>query len=145
MILPDINLLIYAYNSDAPGHARAKVWWENCLSSPEEVALPWVVMLGFIRLMTSPNILQEPLAPAEAFGHVRSWLDRPQVQIVQPGPLNLKLMAGLAAEAGKAGPLTTDIHLAALAIEIRATVHTNDSDFARFSRLNHVNPLLDSH
>lgn len=141
MILPDLNLLIYAYNSDAPAHRRAREWWEGCLSELEPVGLSWVVMLGYVRLMTSRSVLVDPFQPQVALGHVRSWLDRPQVQVVAPGPRHLDLLETLGAEAGAAGALTTDLHLAALAIEYRAELHSNDNDFARFSGLRWVDPL----
>jgi uncharacterized protein len=141
MILPDVNLLVFAYNSDAPGHRRARAWWETCLSEPEPVALTWVVMLGYVRLMTSRSVLIEPFPSDQAFGHLRSWLACPQVEILNPGPRHLDLMKGLADEAGTAGSLTTDLHLAALAIEVKATLHSNDNDFARFTGLRWVNPL----
>lgn len=141
MILPDINLLIYAYNSDAPDHPRARTWWESCLSEQEPVGLPWVVMLGYVRLTTSRSVLVEPFSPAEVLGHLRSWLERPQVQILAPGPRHLDLLENLAEEAGTAGVLTTDLHLAALAIEVQAELHSNDGDFERFSGLRWVDPL----
>lgn len=141
MILPDINLLVYAYNSDAPRHARARAWWETCLSEPQPVAMAWVVMLGFVRLMTSRTVLNKPLPRDEAIGHVRAWLERPQVEILNPGKRHLDLVQVLAAEAGAAGALTTDIHLAALAVEMRAELHSNDKDFVRFSGLRWLDPL----
>jgi len=141
MILPGINLLVYAYNSDAPEHVQARDWWETCMSEREQVALTWIVMLGYVRLMTSRSVLIEPLHPNEAFGHVRSWLERPQVEILNPGPRHLDLMQRLSAEAGSLGPLTTDLHLAAMAIDVKAALHSNDNDFGRFSGLRWVNPL----
>jgi hypothetical protein len=141
MILPDVNLLVYAYNSDAPHHSRARDWWQTCLSELEPVALPWVVMLGYLRLMTNRSVLTAPFSPRQAFGHLRAWLRRPQVEILQPGPRHLDLLETLALEAGTAAVLTTDLHLAALAIETQAVLHSNDTDFARFSGLRWVNPL----
>lgn len=141
MILPDVNLLVYAYNSAAPHHPTARSWWEECLSGSEPVALPWVVMLGYLRLMTSRAVLVDPFRPDEALGHLRSWLERPQVEILQPGPRHLDILDNLAQEAGTAGELTTDLHLAALAIEVQAALHSNDTDFGRFSGLRWVNPL----
>ena len=141
MILPDINLLVYAYNSDAPGHRQAKTWWEACLSSPEPIALPWVVLLGYLRLMTSRSVLVEPFTPQEALGHIRSWLERPHVQILQPGPRHLDLLEDLMREARASGNLTTDVHLAALAVEYQAELHSNDADFSRFPGLRWMNPL----
>jgi uncharacterized protein len=141
MILPDINLLLYAYNEGAPLHRRARAWWEQCLSHPEPVGLPWVVLLGYVRLTTGPALLTTPKLPPVALGHVRAWLERPNVQVLNPGPRHLDLLEALAAEAGIAGKLTTDLHLAALAIENRATLCSNDNDFARFSGLRWSNPL----
>lgn len=142
MILPDINLLVYSYNSDAPGHRRAKQWWEACLSEDRLIGLPWAVILGYLRLMTSRSVLLEPFTPQEAIGHIRSWLERPQVQLLQPGPRHLELLDGLMREAGASGSLTTDVHLAALAIEHQAELHSNDGDFKRFPGLRWSNPLL---
>jgi toxin-antitoxin system PIN domain toxin len=141
MILPDINLLVYAYNSDAPGHRQAKAWWEACLSESQPVGLPWVVLLGFLRLMTSRSVLVAPLSWEEAIGHVRSWLERPQTQILQPGPRHLELLDSLMRVANGSGKLTTDVHLAALAIEYQAELHSNDSDFSQFPGLRKRNPL----
>jgi len=141
VILPDLNLLVYAYNSDAPHHERARAWWESCLSETRSVGLPWVVMLGYLRLTTSRSVLVDPFRPREALGHLRSWLERPQVQILHPGARHLDLLTELIAETGVAGKLTTDIHLAALAIENQAELHSNDDDFSRFSGLRWLNPL----
>lgn len=141
MILPDINLLIYAYNLDAPWHSEARSWWETCLSETKPVALPWVVLLGYLRLISSRNVLADPFLPGEAIEHIKSWLERPQVQILQPGARHLDLVDGLMNAAQATGKLTTDAHLAALAIEYQAELHSNDSDFSRFPGLRWTNPL----
>jgi uncharacterized protein len=139
--IPDVNLLVYAYNSDAPFHGEAKKWWEESLSGESTIGLPWVVILGFLRVMTSRAILLEPMTPGESLSHIRSWLEQPQAILIQPGPRHLVIIESLADSAGVAGRLTTDLHLAALAIELRAELHSNDSDFARFPGLNWINPL----
>ena len=141
MILPDINLLVYAYNASAPRHDRARDWWESCLSENQEVGLPWMVILGYLRIMTNRTVLIEPLDPREALSHVRSWLERPQASILQPGPRHLDLLDELMKEGSAAGRLTTDAHLAALAIEHQSELHSNDSDFSRFPGLRWRNPL----
>ncbi len=141
MILPDLNLLIYAYNSEAPAHLRAKAWWESCLSEPRPVGLPWAVMIGYLRLMTSRSVRVEPFTAREAIGHIRSWLERPNVEIVEPGTRHLDLLDSLMRDAQAPGNLATDVHLAALAIEHRAELHSNDADFSRFPGLRWVNPL----
>lgn len=141
MIIPDINLLVYSYNSDAPFHDLSRDWWEERLSSRMTVGLPWVVMLGFVRIMSSAAVLTAPMTPAETIGHVRSWLGRPQTRIVVPGPRHLDILEEIMQSSGASGRLTTDAHLAALAIETQAELHSNDLDFGRFPGLRWVNPL----
>lgn len=141
MLIPDVNLLVYAYNSDAPEHQAARTWWEAALSDRGQVGLPWAVLLGFVRIMTSRRILLAPLTMAEALTHVRSWLERPQATIIIPGPLHLDLIENLVLRSSATGELTTDLHLAALAIEHQAELHSNDADFSRFPGLRWKNPL----
>ena len=79
VILPDINLLVYAYNANAPLHVGARRWWETTLGTSQAVALPWVVSHGFIRVMTHPRVVENPLRPEAAIRHVREWLQQPYV------------------------------------------------------------------
>ena len=141
MIVPDLNLLVYTYNADAPQHAAARRWWEACLSGPTSVGLAWAVMMGYVRVMTSRAVLVEPISPADAVADVRTWLEQPQVQILVPGPRHLDIFASLTESTGTAGRMTTDLHLAALAIENQADLHSNDTDFGRFPGLRWRNPL----
>lgn len=141
MIIPDINLLVYAYNSDAPFHEPAKDWWEQLLSDRDAVGLPWVVALGFVRIMSSAAVLVDPMRPIEALSHVRTWLDCPQTRIVVPGPGHLDVLCRIMDASSATGRLTTDAHLAALAIETQAELHSNDLDFGRFPGLRWRNPL----
>jgi len=145
MIIPDINLLVYAYNSDAPRHESACLWWEELLSGHRIVGLPWAVALGFTRVMTSPTVLLEPMSVVEALDRVWEWVHRPQVQIVVPGPRHLTILANVMTEANATGRLLTDAHLAALAIERQAELHSTDTDFARFPGLRWRNPLDHTH
>lgn len=141
MILPDLNLLIHAYNRDSSVHAAARAWLEQVLQGPESVGLPWAVMLGFVRITTHGRIFANPLPVSAAVGHARSWLAQPQVVLLQPGSRHADIVFGLLENLGTAGNLTTDAHLAALAIEHQAELHTTDADFARFPGLNWRNPL----
>ncbi len=141
MIIPDINLLIYAYNKDAPHHEQARDWWENAMSGQQTIGLPWVVSLGFLRLMTNRKVLAFPLDASEALSHVRSWMQRPQVQLLQPGPRHLEILESFAQQNLLSSALITDAHLAALVIENQAAIHSNDSDFDRFPGLRRHNPL----
>ena len=95
MILPDINLLVHAYNRQAPRHAQARVWWEDLLNGSQTVGMPWAVVFGFVRLMTHPAVLVQPLGPEQAIHHVRLWLNRPVVEIAEPGPRHLDIVESL--------------------------------------------------
>ncbi len=141
MTLPDVNLLVYAYNSSIPQHERARRWWEDLMSGPGRVGLPWAVSCGFIRLVTHPRVLEVPMPSERALGCVRSWLTHPDVTVLEPGPRHLDLLDKLLQEAGVAGALTSDAHLAALAIEHNCELHSADRDFGRFSGLRWHNPL----
>lgn len=141
MIIPDINLLVYAYNSDAPFHAESKAWLEERLSGRTTIGLPWVVILGFVRIMSSSVVLTSPLHPTEAVQHVESWLRRPQTQVINPGPRHLEILGDLMQSSGASGRLTTDAHLATLAVETQSELCSNDLDFGRFPGLRWTNPL----
>ena len=106
-----------------------------------QVGLPWVVAIGFVRVVTSAAALSEPLRPPAALDKVQSWLGQPNVQIVEPGPHHLEIIRRLFEATGVAAGLTTDTHLAALAIEHQCELHSNDSDFSRFPGLRWHNPL----
>jgi toxin-antitoxin system PIN domain toxin len=137
----DLNLLLYAVNRDSVHHARAKAWLERTLSGDEPVALPWTVVLGFIRIATSERILPRSLTVEQALRAVDSWIAQTVVVLVAPGTEHWRVLRTLLAEAGTAGNLTTDAHLAALAIENGAELCSSDSDFARFPGLRWSNPL----
>lgn len=141
VLIPDVNILVHAYNLDSRGHDRARRWWEATLQQPRPVGLPWVSSLGFVRIATHRGILTSPLALRDALGHVREWLHHPRVRIVTPGDRHAEILFELLAELGTAGNLTTDAHLAALAIEYQAELVSTDPDFARFPGLRWFNPL----
>ena len=141
MILPDINLLVYAYNRHAPHHAAARAWWEELLNGSDPVGIPWAVVCGFVRLMTHPAVLVNPLEPGRTLFHVRSWFERPLVEVLEPGPRHLEIFERLLKSLGVAANLTTDAHLAAIAIEHQCELHSNDADFSRFAGLRWRNPL----
>ncbi len=141
MIIPDINLLIYAHNAADPQHQAAKDWWESSVNGRDPVGLPWVVMGGFIRLMTHPRILETPMATSEATQCVRTWLDQDSVIILEPGRRFPTIFFSYLEKLGSAGNLTSDAQIAALAVEKQAEVYSCDADFSRFEGLQWTNPI----
>jgi uncharacterized protein len=141
MTIPDVNLLIYAYDTTAPHHLKARRWWEDALSGSEIVGLPWIVVLAFVRLSTHPGLMREPISVAQAETTVRSWLERPRAELLFPRASTLNRFFSLLHAAGLGGNLTTDALIAAHAEECGGTVYSNDADFRRFPRIRWINPL----
>ena len=141
MKLPDVNLLLYALDETSPHHPRARPWLEALLSGTEPAGFAWVVLLAFVRLSTRSQLFARPLAPAEAFAVVEGWLAQPCALVLHPTERHLAVLRGLVEPLGTAGNITTDAHLAALAIEHGADVCSADSDFGRFRGLRWTNPL----
>jgi toxin-antitoxin system PIN domain toxin len=141
MILLDANILIYAVNQDAPLHHKAKLWLEVAISGPDLVGLSWNVMLAFLRITTRPGLFRRPLPVEAAFDVIDAWLAQPSVTAVQPGSRHARILRDLLLPMGTGGNLTSDAHLAALAIEHGARLCSSDNDFARFPRLEWSNPL----
>lgn len=141
MILIDLNLLIYAVNEDSFYHAQARDWLEARLGGTESLGIPWIVLLGFLRIMTNGKIFPRPLKEDEAVEIIDRWLQHPLVRIPEPMPDHWKLVRELILESGTAGNLTSDIHLAAIAIRNGAKLFTLDADFSRFRGLRWEKPF----
>lgn len=143
MILPDVNLLLYSYNPGAASHQAARQWWQKCLAGSEPIGLAWVVILGFIRISTNPKIVTPAATPQMAVNCVEEWLAFPHVRLLNPADGHLTRLSEKLQELGVAGNLTTDAHLATLAMDHGYILHTTDADFSRFPGLKWVNPLRD--
>jgi toxin-antitoxin system PIN domain toxin len=141
VIVLDANILLYAYDTAAPGHARARAWVEHMFSGTEPVALPWQSIAAFLRIMTNSRLPGERFTPSEAVVIVNGWLEQPCVQALAPGERHWALFRQMFVEGQAAGPLASDAHLAALTMEYGGVLHTTDRDFARFPDLRWTNPL----
>ena len=143
MIIPDLNLLLYAYNPHVTQHKRARAWWKKTLGDDELIGLPLEISFGFVRIATNPKLgnAQVPLYRARRL--VGSWLALPQARSLLPAVDHFAQVMDLMDEAMATGPILSDAILAAYAMSNRATLHSSDTDFARFKGLDWVNPLLD--
>jgi uncharacterized protein len=140
MILPDVNVLVHAHNSDSVVHDTARRWWDGCLAGSEGVGLAWATMLGFIRITTNRKIVARPLGVGEVMGRIQTWLELPHVHVVQPSDSHFSRLRKALETLGTAGTLTTDAHLAVLAMERGYVLYSTDADFARFTGLRWTNP-----
>lgn len=141
MIIPDANLLIYAHDEKSVDHTAAKLWWSSVLSGSEPVGIPWVVVLAFTRLMSHPQICENPLSVEQVRGIALGWFELPQVRLIGVGEASLGRFYDLLEEAGSGGNLSTDALIALHALEHSGTVFSNDRDFGRFAGVRRVNPL----
>jgi toxin-antitoxin system PIN domain toxin len=140
-MLVDVNLLLYAVNRDTSQHEAALEWWRSALEGDEPIGLAWLVILGFVRIATNPRIFASPLSANDAVGVVDDWLRLPCVEAVEPTSRHWDVFKEIVDVLGTAGNLTSDAHLAALAIEHGALLCSADNDFARFPHLRWQNPL----
>jgi len=143
MILPDVNILVHAHNADSPVHDRARAWWDGSLAGTTGVGLAWVTMLGFVRISTHRRILLRPLPIGDVMERLQSWLSLPHVHIPHPSGRHFDGLRQAFEVLGTAGNLTTDAHLATLAIQRGYILYSTDTDFARFPGLRWVNPCLE--
>jgi toxin-antitoxin system PIN domain toxin len=138
----DLNVLIYVVNPDTPHHARLRGWWEAAIAGDETLGLPWLVLLGFLRITTNRRSFPTPLAPNAAVGKIDTWLSLENVRVVGERENHWTRLKTLVRETGTAGDLTTEMHLAALALGHDAVLVSCDNDFSRFQGLRWENPLV---
>lgn len=141
MIIPDVNLLLYAHIEGMPEHRSALAWWQGLLNREETVGIALPALFGFIRIATHPRIFDLPMSVDAAVDATEQWLGRRNVRLLVPGRQHLDIAFGLLRQVGAAANLTTDAQLAALAIEHQAELHSSDTDFGRFRGLRWINPL----
>jgi uncharacterized protein len=141
MIIVDVNVLIFAYNFDAPQHERSRAWLQRAFSGSEVIGLPWAVIHGFLRITTNTPAIQPPFKIDDAVAMVDEWFTSPAVKLVEPGLRYWSVFSALLRDQQIEGQLVSDAHIAALAIENDAAVCSTDRDFGLFTGLRVINPL----
>ncbi len=141
MKLVDANLLLYAYDLDSSYHAPARGWLERTFSEPRAICFCWATLTVFIRIGTNPRAFRHPLSVGEALTIVSDWLAQPSASILNPGEQHWAIFSRLLKQGQASGPLVSDAHLAALAVEHGALLCTTDADFSRFKEVEIFNPL----
>lgn len=142
MILVDVNLLIYATNSELTEHAVVRPWLEARMSGPERVGIAWITILAFVRLKSNPRATARPVTPTGAWTYLQNeWLSRPNVWIPEPAESHARILTELFLTCAKTSGKVTDAHLAAIAIEHGLTLCSADNGFATVPGLQWLNPL----
>ena len=141
MTVLDVNVLLYAYNADAPQQAAAARWLGELLESSETIAIPWITVWGFVRISTNSRIWDKPRTAEDSFAIIRDWLGQPNVIALEPGARHCDILENLVSKNQALGPMVTDAVLAALAIEHGASLASTDHDFRRFPELQWIDPM----
>ncbi len=141
MILPDVNVLLYAFRPDAENHAAYRTWLEGVVSGEAAYGMSPQVLASVIRLATHPRVFARPDPVADVLAFIAVLMDQPHCQIVEPGPRHWDIFTGLCQRANAYGNLVQDAWLAALAIESGCEWITNDRDYARFEGLQWRTPF----
>lgn len=144
MIMPDVNLLIYAHRAQDPHHDFYRTWLETLVAGPEPFALSALVATAFVRVVTNPRIFADPTPCGIAVGVIDSIVEQPTCRLRSPGARHWMLTADLVRNGGATGKLVADAAHAAVAIEHGCTWATRDRGFERFQphglRWRHVGP-----
>jgi toxin-antitoxin system PIN domain toxin len=140
VVIVDANVLLYAVDRSSAHHETSRAWLDTALAGSEAVALAWIALLAFVRIGTNRAILPTPMSVDQATSQVETWLTAPAAVVAAPTPRHVALLRGLLRETGTGGNLTTDAHLAALAIEYGADIVSYDRDLGRFPGVVHRLP-----
>ncbi len=142
MLLPDVNVLIYAHREDStPEHTAYASWLTDLASGEEPFALSVLALGGVVRIVTNSRIFARPSTVAEVFDFIEELITRPQARIVGPGPKHMRIFESLCRQSGATGKLVADAQHAAVAIEHGCTMVTTDADFSRFPQVRWQHPL----
>ena len=141
MVLPDVNVLVYAHRADAPHHAACLAWLEGVVNGDESFGLSELVLSGFMRVATHPKVFAKPSPMADALEFTEQLRGRPNCVPVAPGPRHWQIFRALCIDAGVKGNLVPDAYLAALAIEAGCEWISTDRDFSRFKGLRWRHPV----
>lgn len=141
MILPDVNVLVYAFRDAAPGHAQYRDWLRERVAAHESFGLSDLVLSGVVRILTHPGVFS-PATPLEAaLEFVEALRAQPNAIVLAPGARHWEIFTSLCSTARAKGNLIPDAYHAALAIEHGCEWITTDRDYARFPGLRWRHPL----
>jgi len=141
MVLPDVNVLVYAHREDASDHAAYRRWLEGVVNGDHAYAVSELVLSGFIRVVTHPKVFRRPSPLAEAFAFAGQVAGQPGCVSIAPGARHWELFQRLCRECNARGNLVPDAYLAAMAIESGCEWITTDRDYSRFKGLRWRHPL----
>jgi hypothetical protein len=142
VILPDVNVLIYAFRADSTRHRICKRWLDGIVLGNAQFGLSPLALSAVARIATSPRVFKQPSSIEEVFAFGENLLGQPNCEPVGPGPRHWSIFTRICVEVGITGPRITDAWFAALAIEHGCVWVTYDRDYTRFPELNWREPSV---
>jgi toxin-antitoxin system PIN domain toxin len=142
MILPDVNVLIYAFREDVPQYPLCRTWLNRVVEGEERFGISPLALAAVVRVTTNPRTFPAPSTLENAFGFGDDLLGQPHCQIVEPGERHFDIFKRLCIDTDTRGPRVTDAWFAALAIEWGCEWITLDRDYARFPGLKWGSPTV---
>jgi uncharacterized protein len=133
MLMPDVNVLVYAHREESPAHDRYAAWLIALAEGPEPFGISELVLHGFLRVAANPRIFDPPSTTRQGFLFIDALLERPGCCLVRPGPRHWSIFRRLCQTGGLQGKIVADAVHAAIAIENGCEWVTADTDFARFA------------
>lgn len=138
----DVNVLVYASDSSSPAHRRARALLEAQAKGSEILYLPWVVAIGYLRVVTHAAILTNPLTQAEAEHNLDLLLARPTVRVLSEGEGFWDVYREVSGSSPTRAARVADAHIAAVLKQNGVRVlYTNDRDFRRYQFLDVRDPF----
>jgi len=141
VVLPDVNVLVYAHREDVQNHAAYRAWLESAVNGDEAYGMSEWVLSGFVRVVTHAKVFNKPTRLADAIAFADQLREQPNSVKVEPGARHWDIFRRLCTTVGARGNLIPDAYLAALAIESGCEWITTDRDFSRFRGLRWRHPL----
>lgn len=141
MIIPDVNLLIYAHVPSSIDHAKSLIWWREILAGPEQIGLPDIVISSFLRLTTNTRLFGTPFTPAEAVDLANKWLTHQNIELLLGEEINLRKLLENVKARNLSGNSIPDMQIAIFALQHNAVLHSADTGFKRYEDLKWFNPI----
>lgn len=141
MLLPDVNVCLYAMRSDSPHHHACRAWLETAINETEPVGVSELVLSSVLRISTNHRVFREPSSVEDVLEFCDAVLAGSAAVRVRPGPRHWGIFTSLVRKHNARANDVPDTYLAALALENGAALVTSDGDFARFESLRRLDPV----
>ena len=141
IVLPDVNVLVYAFRESAEQHEIYRSWLGELLDSQDDLLLVDTVLVSVVRILTNPRIADPPASTSRAMEFVDVLRAAPRARVAQSSAAVWAALRALIDDDRMIrANVVPDAFLAAVASSHRASVATADRGFARFRGVRWFDP-----